>query len=328
MSLGQTTSAPASTCETAVRASSSSEASLSISSPRRTPQWPCAVYSQRQTSVSRSSSGKRGPQRAERLLDDPVGDPGARALVVLLLRDPEEDHGLDAGAEQLLALAHGPVDREARHRRQRVVAERLGRDEERQHEVVERERRLADEVAQRARATQAAEPRGRERAHARRVRAGRCRSTAPATARAARHRLDLDRDRRAARPRLELDPLGEELPHRLARRRASAARSARRRARRSSRRRAGRRSRAAGAAAARCPSRSGRRCGPRSGGSRGRAARPRSPRTGARRARRSPAGSRRATGRGTAAPRSAPPRRRTGARSCRRPGSSPVTPRM
>src|SRR5436305_1392653 len=59
MSLGHTTSAPASTCETAVRARISSVASLSTSSSRRTPQCPCDVYSQRQTSVSRSSSGKR-----------------------------------------------------------------------------------------------------------------------------------------------------------------------------------------------------------------------------------------------------------------------------
>ena len=41
----------------AVRTSSSSVASLSISSPSpMTPQWPCEVYSQRQTSVTRTSS--------------------------------------------------------------------------------------------------------------------------------------------------------------------------------------------------------------------------------------------------------------------------------
>ena len=76
--------------------------------------------------MSRSSSGKRGPQRAQRLLDDPVGDPRARALVVLLLRDPEQDHRLDAGAEQLLALAHDPVDGVPRHRRQRLVRSASG----------------------------------------------------------------------------------------------------------------------------------------------------------------------------------------------------------
>src|SRR5579885_3481196 len=60
MSLGQTASASASTCETAVRAISSRVASLSTSPSRTTPQCPWLVYSQRQTSVSRESSGKRG----------------------------------------------------------------------------------------------------------------------------------------------------------------------------------------------------------------------------------------------------------------------------
>ena len=53
-------SAPASAWLTAVRASSSRLRSLSTSPSTTTPQWPCDVYSQRQTSVSRTSSGKRG----------------------------------------------------------------------------------------------------------------------------------------------------------------------------------------------------------------------------------------------------------------------------
>src|SRR5688500_456426 len=57
MSLGATTSAPASTWLTAVRASSSTVSSFATSPSRITPQWPCAVYSQRQTSVIRTSSG-------------------------------------------------------------------------------------------------------------------------------------------------------------------------------------------------------------------------------------------------------------------------------
>ena len=48
---GQTTSVPASAWEIAVFASSSSEMSLSTSPSRTKPQWPCDVYSQRQTSV-------------------------------------------------------------------------------------------------------------------------------------------------------------------------------------------------------------------------------------------------------------------------------------
>src|SRR5579875_2317275 len=61
MSDGATTSAPARAWLTAVRASSSTEASLSIvcaaPSATSTPQWPWSVYSQRQTSVTTSSSG-------------------------------------------------------------------------------------------------------------------------------------------------------------------------------------------------------------------------------------------------------------------------------
>src|SRR5438034_1492882 len=66
MSLGHTASAPHSTWLTAVRASSSSVASLSTAPSRTSPQWPCEVYSQRQTSVSSSSSGKdaRSPRSA------------------------------------------------------------------------------------------------------------------------------------------------------------------------------------------------------------------------------------------------------------------------
>ena len=58
MSLGATASAPASACETAVRASSSSVWSLSTTpSARSTPQWPCDVYSHRHRSVMTSRSG-------------------------------------------------------------------------------------------------------------------------------------------------------------------------------------------------------------------------------------------------------------------------------
>src|SRR5438067_3826919 len=60
MSLGATRSAPASAWLTAVRESSSRLRSLSTSPSTTTPQWPCDVYSQRQTSVSTTSSGKRG----------------------------------------------------------------------------------------------------------------------------------------------------------------------------------------------------------------------------------------------------------------------------
>ena len=58
MSLGAITSAPERACDTAVRAWSSTEASLSISPSSRTiPQCPWSVYSHRQTSVITTRSG-------------------------------------------------------------------------------------------------------------------------------------------------------------------------------------------------------------------------------------------------------------------------------
>src|SRR5918996_2492443 len=59
MSLGATASAPASAWLTAVRARSSRVTSFRISPPSTTPQWPCDVYSQRQTSVRSTSPGTR-----------------------------------------------------------------------------------------------------------------------------------------------------------------------------------------------------------------------------------------------------------------------------
>ena len=91
--------------------------------------------------------GEARPQRPQRLLHDPVLEPRAGTLVVLVLRDAEQDHRADTDADDLLDLPHQPVDRVPREGRQTLVRQRLRRDEERQHEVVERERRLADEVA-------------------------------------------------------------------------------------------------------------------------------------------------------------------------------------
>ena len=57
MSDGATMSAPAAACDSAARASCSTVASLTTSSSTRMPQWPCEVYSHRQTSVTTSSPG-------------------------------------------------------------------------------------------------------------------------------------------------------------------------------------------------------------------------------------------------------------------------------
>ena len=115
-----------------------------------------------------------------------------------------------------LHLAQQPLDVEARHARQLLVRERLGRDEERHDELVEREPRLAHEPAQRSRAAEAPQPGDRERAHAGMVRRRALRQQARAVSRAPAvlaRRLDADLgERRVGRPLLQLDPLGEELP--------------------------------------------------------------------------------------------------------------------
>jgi len=87
-------------------------------------------------------------------------------LLVLQLWDAEEHHGLYTPADELLDLAHDVVDGVARHARQRLVAQRLGRDEERHHEGLEIEPGLAHEPPQRTGAAEAAEADVGEGAHA------------------------------------------------------------------------------------------------------------------------------------------------------------------
>ena len=156
MSLGQTASAPASTWLTAVRAISSSDASLSIStSPRSTPQWPwVGVLAEADV-------------RQQQQLREARAQLAARWTIPSSSQAPEPSSSFSSGmpkritaetpADERAGLADEVVDREAAERRRALVAERLGRDEERHDEVVERERRLADEVAQRAGAAQPAQ---------------------------------------------------------------------------------------------------------------------------------------------------------------------------
>ena len=109
-----------------------------------------------------------GPQRPQRPLHDPVGLPGAGALLVLLLRDPEEEDGADAERGELGRLADDLVDRalgdpvEALDRSHDALA-RAG--EERHDDVVEREPMLAHERAQRLGAPQTAQARDGECGH-------------------------------------------------------------------------------------------------------------------------------------------------------------------
>ena len=86
-------------------------------------------------------------QRAERALHDPVLLPGAGAFVVLGLGDPEQDHGLNSRAHEPARLLDEIVDGEAAERRELPVRLRRRPDEERHHERVEVEPRLANEPA-------------------------------------------------------------------------------------------------------------------------------------------------------------------------------------
>ncbi len=114
--------------------------------------------------------GEARAQRTQRALHDPVVLPRTRRLLVLLLGDAEEHHGLDTPAHELLGLPEQVVDAESRHARQRLVAQRIGGDEERHDERLEVEARLAHEPTQGAGAPEAAEPDVGVRAHGERVR--------------------------------------------------------------------------------------------------------------------------------------------------------------
>ena len=274
MSLGQTTSAPASTCETAVRTSSSSDASLSTSSPRSDAAVAVGGVLAEADVGQQQQLGEARPERAQRLLDDPVGDPGARALVVLLLGDAEEDDRPDAGA-RAAPRTRAPTPSTVRRGERRQALVRAAPRARRRAACT---RSSSESVVSRTRSRSAALRRRRRRRVAGKALTPKLRArgvSAAARARSARgwlaaSELDgstLDRDRAAARPALEDDPLGEELPGR------AADGEQRQRDQRAEQpvdvrsRRAGRRSRAAGAGAARCPSPWARRRAPRSGGS-------------------------------------------------------------
>ena len=62
--------------------------------------------------------GELRAERAQRALHDPVVIPRARRLVVLLVRDTEEDDRAHAGADEAVHLADGAVDGQPRHRRE------------------------------------------------------------------------------------------------------------------------------------------------------------------------------------------------------------------
>ena len=66
--------------------------SLATSSSTTMPQWPCDVYSHRQTSVTTSRPGHLALDRADRRLHRRLGIVRRRSDGVLLVRQAEEQH--------------------------------------------------------------------------------------------------------------------------------------------------------------------------------------------------------------------------------------------
>ena len=123
-----------------------------------------SVYSHRQTSVMTSSVGVRVLDRARGELDDALVVPGARALLVLVGGDAEEQDGRDAERVGLARLLDGARDRRAGRRRasRRSACGPRGRP---RRTAAGRgppasSARLAHEVAQRTGAAQAAQAGG------------------------------------------------------------------------------------------------------------------------------------------------------------------------
>ena len=164
MSLGATTSAPARAWETAVRASSSSDASLStLPSAVSTPAVAVVGVLAEADVGEDEQLGVRRLDRARGELDRAVVVPGAGAVGVLLGGDAEEQDGRDAervGGAGLLHDRGDAVAVDAGHRGDRRAPLQPVLDEQRQHEVRRRQRGLAHEVAQRAGAAQAAQAGG------------------------------------------------------------------------------------------------------------------------------------------------------------------------
>src|SRR5689334_6470773 len=216
MSLGATTSAPASAWLTAVRASSSRLRSLSTSPSTTTPQWPCEVYSQRQTSVRRTSSGKPGRSARSACWTTPSSSHAPVASSSFSAGTPNSSRA------RTPAAASASASRSSPSRSNRAIPgsssfasgsgatksgmtnwsseSRVSRTSPRS-EAVRRKRRSRVTGNELTSGWYAAERSASSR--------GRCRGRCVVTAR----RLETHLGQRLVRrPRLQLDPLGEELP--------------------------------------------------------------------------------------------------------------------
>ena len=125
MSLGQTASAPASAWLTATRVSSSSVASFAISPSSTTPQWPCVVYAQRHTSVSSSSSGKRGRSARRASCTTPSSDQAPDASSSFSSGTPNSSSAGTPARARRLRFAQQTVDGVTAERGQLLVHERF-----------------------------------------------------------------------------------------------------------------------------------------------------------------------------------------------------------
>ena len=162
MSLGATMSAPARAWLTAIRPSSSTDASLSTVPPASQHAAVAVARVLAEADVGDHEQLRDGGlERPDRQLDRPVLVPGARPGFVLLGRQPEQEHGGHSEGRQLARLDHGLGHREpldARHRRDgRPAVQPLG-DEQRRHQRRRAQLGLPHEVAQRAGPAQPAKP--------------------------------------------------------------------------------------------------------------------------------------------------------------------------
>ena len=145
MSDGATMSAPASTCDNG-RARDELERGVVLDAP---------VLDHAAVAVTRvlaeahvgddEQVGDRLLDGANRLLDDPVLRVGFAPPRVLLLGQPEQEHGGNAQTRHVLALPHELVDGEpelARHRRDGFAHAPAVDDEQGVHQLVGAKRRL------------------------------------------------------------------------------------------------------------------------------------------------------------------------------------------
>ena len=147
MSDGATMSAPARACDTAARASRSSELSLSTSPSMMIPQCPWSVYSHRQTSVMTMMSGAARLNARTASCTMPSAAYASVPSASFEAGSPNSKHRRDAQRLQVVGLPRDLVERDPvlpRHRLDLLAHAGAVRNEQRIDEVLGREPRLGD----------------------------------------------------------------------------------------------------------------------------------------------------------------------------------------